>query len=381
MVDLALSCMALAVYSRTQRHPAAAAEASSRYQRLLQIAQKRVSDVQSQAANESSIDVCLLGAFLMGRYEGVIHNFRENELKKSFVSLQSWSHYDGIMAILKAWSDNLSQNPATFIIKHTRRQVIKLSLLRRYPLPNWILDGCQFGEHGLELDYDRIIVRVINLCHEMRDRRQKNDLPDTKAEQLRSEAQELDQALQDWVAQIPNIHPYRQHVLTQSDPRPRRAKHIYSSKVFSYSEPEHAAVWVEYFATRLLVNNIRLGILESSHSTASVDFTYKEQRLDCITTLQDMADSLASSIPFCLGEIKAIGAQSPIHKYSVEFGTNEEITPYLVNWVAWPLTIASTMKNIDIEQQLWFKSELARVGRAIGDGILQCANSDQWVVI
>ena len=381
MVDLALSSMALAVYSRTQRHPAAAAEASSNYHRLLQVAQKRISHVQSQAPTEISIDICLLGAFLMGRYENVIHNFKDNEFTKSFASPQSWSHYDGMMAILKIWSESSNPYPATFIIKQTRRQVVKLSLLRRTSLPSWIKDGCRYGERGLELGYDRIMVRTIDLCHKLRNSREENDFHETRMEYLRSEAQELDEALQDWVAQISRVYPYRQHVLVESDSRSSRARHIYSSKVYSYSKADHAAIWLEYFAARLLVNHLWLGVFETSHPAASANLSHEAQRLACIAILQEMADSLASSIPYCLGKIKAIGGQSLVDRPSVEVATDDEITPYLVNWVAWPLTVASAIKHIDVDQQLWFRSELARLGRAIGDGVLQCADSNQWVKI
>ena len=381
MVDLALSSMALAVYSRTQRHPPAATEASSRYCRLLQIAQERIAQIEILAVSESSIDACLLAVYLMGRYEGVTHYRGRLDSKDSLTSLQSWSHYSGVMAILKVWNDNLSHNTATFIIKHTRRQLLKLSLLSNIPLPDWILDGNRFGEHDLELDYDRIVVRMINLRYRSRNLQQKNGLQVAKAEELNNEARELDKALQDWVAQIPSIYSYHRHILTESDPWLWPKRHFYSSIVYSYSKPGSAAIWVEYFAARMLINSTRLRVLELSHPHSLVDFTYEEQRLECIATLKAMADSLASSIPFCLERFKAYGPDSPIREASVTSNTNEEIKPYLANWVVWPLTIASSLEQIDIEQQLWFRSELARLGRTIGDGLLECAETDQWVIL
>jgi hypothetical protein len=378
MVDLALSSMALAVYSRTQQHPPAATEASSRYYRLLQITQERIAQIKILVVSESSIDACLLAAFLMGRYEAVTHHPGHLCSKDSLTSVQSWSHYDGVMAILKAWNDNLSHNTATFIIKHTRRQLIKSSLLRNLPLPDWILNGNRFGEHDLELDYDRIVVRMVNLHYRLGNL-QKNGQQVAKAEELSNEARELDKALQDWIAQIPSIYSYDRHILTESDPWPKR--HFYSPIVYSYSKPGYAAVWLEYFATRMLINSIRLRVLELSHPPPLVDFTYEEQRLECITTLKAMADGLASSIPFCLERFMANAPDSPISEASVTFNTNEEIKPYLANWVVWPLTIASSLERIVIKQQLWFRSELTSLGRTIGNGVLECAEANHWIIL
>jgi hypothetical protein len=72
-----------------------------------------------------------------------------------------------------------------------------------------MLNGNRFGEHGLELDYDRIVVRIVNLHHASASLQQKNGLQISKAEKLNNEARELDKALQDWGAQIPSTCSYQ----------------------------------------------------------------------------------------------------------------------------------------------------------------------------
>jgi len=110
IVDLAISSMALAVYSRTQQHRPAAIEASIKYQQLLQVAQATIPTL-----SERNIDACLLAIFLMSRYEDAMHNPRSLNSKIPFSSsLRSFSHHDGAMAILKIWKDQLSHSqPAT----------------------------------------------------------------------------------------------------------------------------------------------------------------------------------------------------------------------------------------------------------------------------
>jgi len=141
MVDLALLSMAL----------------------LLRVAQERIAQVGIPALDERNIDACLIAVFLMGRYEGATYRPGNLNSKKSITSLQSWSRHDGAMAILKVWNDKLSYNPATFIIKQTRRGLIKSCLLRNLPLPDWLLNCNRFGEHDVKLDYDCIAIRIVNL--------------------------------------------------------------------------------------------------------------------------------------------------------------------------------------------------------------------------
>lgn len=101
MVDLALSCIALTVFSRTQQHPAAAIEASVNYHRLLRVVQKRIVGVEISTSNDGNIDACLLTALIMGRYEATTPRSGDLDSNDSFPAMKSWSHEDGAMAILK----------------------------------------------------------------------------------------------------------------------------------------------------------------------------------------------------------------------------------------------------------------------------------------
>ena len=107
MVDLALSSLSLAVFARTKKTPVAATEASSKYYRLLLMAQERMAQVGVPTFDERDIEACLLAVLLMGRYEAATHRPGDLNSRISFKSLQSWSHHDGSMAILKIWNDNI----------------------------------------------------------------------------------------------------------------------------------------------------------------------------------------------------------------------------------------------------------------------------------
>jgi len=219
---LTLAPPQVAVFSKTQRHLPAATEASSRYHRLLRVAQKRVAHVATLNMDERSIDSCLLAFFLMGRYEGAVYRRGDLDSTNSSTSLQSWPHHDGAMAVLKVWNDSLSHSPATTIIKQTRRGLIRSSLLRNIPLPQWMQNGSRFGERGLELEYDHIFNRLVNLHYASARLQQNPGLQFAKAEELNNEARELDKALHHWAAQFPSTWSYRRHILEESGPWPKR---------------------------------------------------------------------------------------------------------------------------------------------------------------
>ena len=376
MVDLALSIMALAVFGKTYRYLPAATEATSRYHRLLRITQKRISNVANPAMNARDIDICLTAISLMGRYEAVRYRRGDHDQTGSPKSLQCWAHHDGAMAILKVWNDNLHA-PATIVIKHTRRGLIKCSLLRNLALPDWSMDGELFGERGLELDYDRIAVRIVNLHHGYVSLQRHDGLDIAKVEGLRKEALELDKSLQDWTGSFPSTWSFHRYLLEEHGVRPR--KHQYSSTVYNYSNYGYALVWCEYFTARLLVNHTISRLLRLSRSSLMADVDYNLESLECAAQQRAMADGLSSTIPFCLERFKVTNdSGSAGGQTSIETNTNEEIKPYLVNLVIWSLAVATSVDGLDVRQRLWFKSELGRLGELIGHNTLGAVETTGW---
>ena len=382
IINLAVSSMALAVFSRTQQHPPAATEAYREYQRLLRIVQ-----VALLSLDKGNIDACLLAIFFMGRYEDAVHCPRHPHPKHACATtLQSFSHHDGALAILKTWKDHLGHSqPATDVIKHTRRGLIRSALLRNRPLPEWMLEGTSFGEHGLELEYDCIVVRIANvrqrlstlLVKKTSARHTSHELT-SNVEELNKEARDIDKALHDWTAHFPITWSYQRHTL--SDPLPWPTEDFYSSVVYSYSHPAHAAVWNLLYATRMLINSTRSRVLQVSRPSS--DGFADEQRLECLSHMKSMADDLASSVPFCLQRFKVTHSpNSPSQPKSITLNTNEVIEPYVSGLPIWPLTIASSLGDLDIKQKMWFRSQLARLGRMVGVGVLECAENHQWLEV
>lgn len=370
MLHLAVTSMALAVFSRTQQHPQAAIEASLAYHRLLQIAQATILSL-----DKGNVDACLLAIFFMSRYEEVVH--RPNHLvpgTRFATSLHSFSHHDGALAILRTWKDDLSHShSATDIIKHTRRGMIRSALLRNLALPEWLLQGTSFGERGLELRYDAIILRIASvrqclslLLKEMSNPQCASHDFTSTAEELNKQTRDTDKELQEWTTHFPRTWYSQHHTL------PNLPSDFYSPTIYSYSSPAYAAVWSHYYAMRMLINSARLRVLAFCHGEAG-DFPH-EQRLECLSHMQIMANDLASSVPFCLQRFKI----TPTRQESIVLNTGEDIKPYMANLTIWPLSIASSLRDVEVTQKEWFRSMLARLGRTVGAGIFEYAETDQW---
>ena len=114
------------------------------------------------------------------------------------------------------------------------------------------------------------------------------------------------------------------------------------------------------------MSDIRLRLLQSpDHCTP--------ERLQYLAALKNGSDDLRSTITYALGRGTSVECNS-----SISSSQNEIIEPYLADLLAWPLTIASSLSKLDARQRLWFKSELANIGRIIGTGVLECAETSDW---
>ncbi|KIX93986.1 uncharacterized protein Z520_10323 [Fonsecaea multimorphosa CBS 102226] len=359
--------MALVVFSRTQRHPAAAAEACAQYAKLLRHAQLTLSSLV-----ETNIDAALLAVFLMARYED---SAQGEEAFLPNPSFNSYLHHDGAAAILKIWrSRHAGQNQrATSTVKYSRRGIIRSALLRYLAVPAWLEDGRVFGEGGRDLEYDGILVQIANLRNQLKALQQNSSQLDTispelfqMAQKLCNEAERLDSALQDWAIRIPSSwYPYRHLIRTGSSLPPR---HFFSTEVYSYSSMTCAARWLNYSATRTLLNRAWLKILELVQP-CSDDSAHNHSVEQCRSRILVAANDVSSSIPFVHGTFKATDAGK--HQTVITLNTDAEIEPYVASLTAWPLSIASSIGSLNAGQKQWFGSQLALIGRILGSGVLE----------
>ena len=381
ILDLAVSSMSMALFARTQQDLSAGVEASVNYQDLLRIAQRT-----TPSRRQGNLEACMLATFCMSRYESVVYK-SDNINAKSQVTrnLNSFSHDDGSRAILKIWKDESEPNqPVSDVVKNVRRGIIRSLILRNMAVPDWMKRGDQFGERGIELEYDRLLVRVVNLRHrvaQIADGQEiaSHELSDPRSllKTLELDALEIDEALKSWTKVLPKAWRYTQRRLTEPYPWPVRD--FFSSTVYTFLSPNHAGIWVLYFMLRMLINSALVKIFDVQNPPHQL--SSERQRSTYVVRLEHLADDLACSIPFALQRVKVADDFNSTGKATVSVDTWREIKPSLATLVAFPLSVASRLGNLDMRYKSWFASELARVGRAVGIGLLEAAEHNAWPMI
>ena len=373
LLNLSGSCIALAVFSQTQRHPPAALSASLIYQKLLQATQRSLFTL-----SEENIELYLVASFFMGRYEAAI--FNPKVMNSMYSRFRGFSHHLGALSILKLWKEQYRHlHPPTDVIRHSRQGLLRSAVLRNAEVPEWMLDGTIFGEHGLDLEYHRIMIQITKVRHQVAGLLRDKKLfcrsliePTAIVGDLEKEAVSIDNALQEWSSRFPSTWRYGQQQLP--DPYPWPIRDFYTPKVWSYSTSAHASVWCNYYSARILINSTRLKILELGQPVELTDNTGVHARLN----VASMADHLASSIPFCLERFKVTVPDLPSEKPLIILNIEQDIKPCVAHLVIWPLTLAASVGGVDAVQQKWFRCELARIGRIVGYGIFESAETDQW---
>lgn len=377
-VDLALSTVALAVFSRAKKCTEAAKRAALNYHQLINKTRASIGSVE-----EENIDTFLLAIFSMARYEDALFDTDQLSFGKSFTSnLRSCSHHDGSLAVLSAWVRIRGRDtPATSVIKHTRRGLIRSFLLRSLALPISLHEGKLFGEHGLEVEYDAVLIRVLNIRRRLSILRlpEKGQVCTTGelsslAYWIDDEAQDIDLALHNWTEHFPDTWSYQKHTLPLSKLWAKRYHSI--ELVYSYANPAQAATWCQYYAMRLLINSTRLRNFELL-GTYMDNLASEKWRLECASCMNHLSKELISSIPYCLQEFDGIIHPTPDSLETNTPSKTEDLKPHLANLVIWPLTIAAGIDNLGLNYKAWFRSELARIGKLTGYGVLECAESDQ----
>jgi hypothetical protein len=334
-------------------------------------------------SNIEDYDALLLTILLMGRYEGATSGPADFEFAEQFKQLRTWRHHEGSKAVLKLWSDRSNQGAPTFIIKHTRKGLIRFSFLRSYSIPDWMVDGTRFDEQDLDLQYDRIEINLVSLRYATARLEEDSNRETATINKLSKESQEVDRALQDWVSHVPKKHSYKWHSIQEEHftwPKP----HFYCPTIYSFSNLRYAAVWLRYFSAQMLIDSTHLRILECRQGRPS-DIQHHEnqkQKQAILTNLNIMAQHLASSIPFTIGRYKLENgkAASGIERQiSIIEDEREKIKPYLGYILVWPLSVAAGLKGVDAKLQMWFRAELAGLGKILGDGVIESAESKHWV--
>ena len=147
-VDLAMSTLALEIYSKARCNPNAKREAQAQYCRLLRLAKDDVAALESTEPDQRRIDAILLTSMLMGRYEGARVLPTSPNTRNEETAGHNWHHHDGAVAVLQLWADTEGSKEVSTPIRMTRRSIVRTCLLRDLSPPTWLYACDAFGETG-----------------------------------------------------------------------------------------------------------------------------------------------------------------------------------------------------------------------------------------
>jgi hypothetical protein len=265
-------------------------------------------------------------------------------------------------------------------------------LLRHRAVPIGLEDGADFGESGLELEFDRLLVSIASLRQQsmafLREAAASQFISNGRyewADQLVNEAEMLEGALDNWTKRLPQSWMPRQ-VSLPSGITPEPAHFFFSSEVIVYNNVTHASTWLHYFATKMLLVRTHLKILlgvcrdadESAGKEAICRACQGSTQKQCRDELKNLTSSLISTLPFALGQITSAAARvsDDLNTRDIELVADAEIKPYHVHLVFWPLSLAVGIDGLDLDQKRWLQSTISLLGCIIGAGV--CESIDDF---
>lgn len=264
ILSLAIFAVSHATFGRARKSHAALAVGCRKYSKALVKTNLALKD-----ASEATLDEVLLAVMLLSFYENSV---MEKTLHVSSWGIQvmasgSFAHHDGAMAVLKLRRHlDRRTNCSMELDKLVRRQLMRSLLLRSMPLPSWLRDGSQYGEHGFALELDCCMVGTAKLLHQASSLSKASaslSISDRYEEmaslrRLLEEAQILDDALVIWANDLPTENWYSTKTV-QDDGRAETGNKIFEGTVHVYPTVGHAGMWNRLLDVSEIVDD---GVLE-----------------------------------------------------------------------------------------------------------------------
>ncbi|CZT12746.1 uncharacterized protein RAG0_16452 [Rhynchosporium agropyri] len=162
------------------------------------------------------------------------------------------------------------------------------------------------------------------------------------AKKLGEEATIVDQALQKWTTDFLEEWADRQYTLLQT--LQFSTKDFYSSPVLIYQSLCYAGVWNLYFGTRILINCTLIQILDL---ISLEDYENNSRLSDYVAVINNMANDLASRIPFCRQIITVVDDTEPKFVGKTVAIIREELGEIHAGVTSvWPLSMATGLSRL-----------------------------------
>ena len=376
ILSLAIFAVSHATFGRARKSHAALAVGCTKYLKALVKTNLALND-----ASEAIHDEVLLAVMLLSFYENSVMDKTSHVSSRGIqvMASRSFAHHDGAVAVLNM-RRQLDQrtNYSMELDKLVRRQLMRSLLLRSMPLPSWLRDGSQYGEHGFALELDRCMVGAAKLRHQASSLSVDSgslsilDRYDEMARlrRLLAEAQTLDDILVIWANDLPTENWYSTRTI-QDDGRVETGNRIFDGTVHIYPTVGHAGMWNRYRALRLTVNDIMLKTLSVLAQSPDSDTESLEEAVRL--RIQRLADDLCASVPYMLGLIQTHHVTG--HDFTVvtkvPASLKVAVKATTASFLCWPLTMATMVSGIPGRHQLYLRNRLLDVSEIVDDGVLE----------
>lgn len=364
LVAYALSSVSLAIFSRLTKSFAATVEASTQYASLLKLLRPALLSL-----DQVDLEACLLAVLLMSFYEDAMYQQLPSSVPL-LQELQNARHYDGILALLRQWTITNPSTTGSTVIKHARRAYLKSTLTQGKLLPEWLRDGERYGETGLDLEFDKLWIRMITARQSVTVHQSAQD--GGQLETVYDDLRKIDIGLQVWTAMFPSS--WRSHSINPEHSQVTPNQNFFSGTIYVHENLSAAAAWVRFYATRMLLCSIRIDALHL-RSVTTDPALIKAQVDEQLATIHAAAVSLACTLPYVLGRIT-------VSRDGDEYHISNNKEGYAVvfdSGLIMPMLIASGLRYVDISLRHWFKSQVVQMGQTMGYGLLEMATRHDWI--
>ncbi|KAF7929190.1 uncharacterized protein EAE98_005109 [Botrytis deweyae] len=389
-LQLAILAIAHTTFGRSTKNLAALSIGSKIYSQAL-----AATNLALRNSERVVMDEVILTVLLLSHFENSVTQkaqFVAKDIK--IIAAKAFNHHDGAIAILNlrlqsqqesyrshysilpTHSSNSStshKNSGSELDKITRRHLVRSLLLRSMPIPSWLKNGRVFGEIGSSLVLDQCLVEVADLgcCVSHASigldgisARGSGQIT-TKMRGLLVLAQELETKLVRWAKEVPMVDYWSTFRVTVDDDDEPGANDVFDQMVHLYPSISHAAMWAQYRAIRLHMNDIILKVFHSEIESSKPDTKFQEDIV--ILNMEKLALDFCASLPFVLGWIELGGTGMKM----VRKGRRNAVKASTASLVCWPLTVSTIVSEIPEQHRSYLKSRLRDVSELVDDGVLE----------
>lgn len=376
ILSLTIFALSHALLGRARKSRDALAVGFTNYSRAL-----RKTNLALNNTIEAAQDDVFVAVMLLGFYENAVSDEASTSPHQSIHNMASrcFAHHNGAMSMLRLRRQlNSRSGPSTNLDRVIRRSLIRSLLLRSTPPPAWLLDGSQYGEHGLTLELDRCGIRVTQLRHQASSLGLDStgfsaaDIFQDLAsfECLVVEAQTVDDELVHHAELLPPEDWYKTCYI-RGDGCLASGKKTSNEIVHVYPSVGHAGMWNRHRILRLVANDVLLKILSALAEVPALGtLTLREEvrsRIECL------AEEMCASVPYILGLVQLYEADDDHHFLvgRILARPTTAVKPSMASSLSWPLTMATMVSGIPDRQQSYMKKSLIAVSEIVDVGFLQ----------